>query len=375
MRLTDLQIKKLKAPDTGQKTYFDEALRGFGVRVSQGGTKSFVVMYGKRRQLRTLGRYPAMSLSEARIEAKRAQADMAIDVVADPAVAPSISFTKAREKFLADSASRTKPRTVEEYGRLLNRHFDFEKDLGAVTRTDVVDCLEQIKDRPAEKQHAFVAIRTMMNWCRKRGLLETSPVPPLTFKSQPRERVLSDDELRAVWQRAEDVGYPYGVIVQLLILTGQRRGEIAGLRRSWLEDDLVVFPAGFVKNSREHRLPLGQGARTVIASIPETTDLLFPSRLDDEKPFNGWSKCKREFDRPLDVPPYTLHDLRRTYSSNLARLGVPIHVTEKLLNHASGTISGIAAVYNRHSYAAEMREAVAMHDEFLADLTAKSSVA
>ena len=85
---------------------------------------------------------------------------------------------------------------------------------------------------------------------------------------------------------------------------------------------------------------------------------MVPSRYKDDRPFNGWPKAKRQFDKPLKITPYTLHDLRRTYSSNLARLGVPIHVTEKLLNHVSGTLSGIAAVYNRHTYLPEMREAV-----------------
>ena len=114
---------------------------------------------------------------------------------------------------------------------------------------------------------------------------------------------------------------------------------------------------------------MGAMTQKIIKSIGVNTDLLFPARGKPDQPYNGWSKAKREFDEPLDLAPYTLHDLRRTYSSNLAKLGVPIHVTEKLLNHVSGTISGVAAVYNRHSYWEEMKVATAQHDEFLQRLT------
>lgn len=368
MRLTDLQIRKLKAPEKGQKTYFDAALPGFGVRVSQGGAKSFIVMYGKARKLRTIGRYPDIALADARIEAKRVQADLALDDAGGPGAAPAISFNLARNKFLEDCDARTKPRTVEEYRRLLNRHFEIAKNLADVTRSDIMDGIEKIRQTPSEQKHAFVAIRTMMNWCRKRGFIDTSPVPPLSFKAEARSRILSDDELRSVWQRAEEYGYPYGRIMQLLILTGQRRGEIAVLRWSWIEGDTIAFPQGFTKNKREHFVPIGSMAMEVIDALPEGTDLLFPSRLSEEAPFNGWSKAKRAFDRTIDVPEYTLHDLRRTYSSNMARLGVPIHVTEKLLNHVSGTISGVAAVYNRHSYRDEMRDAVSAYEAHLAKL-------
>ena len=122
---------------------------------------------------------------------------------------------------------------------------------------------------------------------------------------------------------------------------------------------------GFCKNKREHRILIGGLTKQIFENIPGETDLLFPARGRAETPFSGWSKAKREFDAPLSIPQYTLHDLRRTYSSNLAKLGVPIHVTERLLNHVSGTVSGVAAVYNRHTYAEEMRAAVEGYEAFL----------
>jgi integrase len=371
MSLTDLQIKRMKAPDKGQQTYFDDAVRGFGVRVSQGGSKTFVVLLGKARKRRTIGRYPDISLSEARAMAKRAQADFLLDGEVIAETKPTISFSNARDRFLADCDVRTKPRTAAEYRRLLYSHFSFDKSVDTISRTSITDAIEAIRNTPSEQKHAFVAIRTMMNWCRKRGIIEASPVPALSFTSEPRSRVLSDDELRAVWRRAEGYGYPYGRIIQLLVLTGQRRGEIAGLRCSWIEGDVIVFPPGFTKNKREHVVPLGAHAMQIVAGLPESSDLLFPARGAEDRPFNGWSKSKLAFDNGIEVPDYTLHDLRRTFSSTMARLATPIHVTEKLLNHVSGTISGVAAIYNRHSYLGEMRQAIAAYDDHLASLTAE----
>lgn len=368
MSLTDLQIKRLKAPDKGQKTYYDSALPGFGVRVSQGGTKTFVVLYGKDRRRRSLGRYPDLSLSEARLLAKQAQVDITLDEQHPKQQLPKVSFDAARAKFLSDCEGRTKPRTVDEYRRLLHRHFDFKQDIADLSRHDIASVIEGIKMKPSEQHHAFVAVRTMMNWCVKRGLLDLSPVPPMTFRSRPRERVLSDRELALVWNRAEGFGYPYGSIVQLLVLTGQRKGEVVGLRRSWIADDRIVYPSESVKNQRSHTIPLGKSTLNLLGSLPGKTDLLFPSRFEDEKPFNGFSKCKAAFDQDLDLEPYTLHDLRRTFSSNMAKLGTPIHVTERILNHVSGTISGVAAVYNRHAYLDEMQQAFAVYEEYVSSI-------
>lgn len=354
MRLTDLLIKHFKLPERGQRTHFDNALPGFGVRVSQGGAKSFVVMSGKSRKLKTLGRYPVLSLAEARRLAKLVQGA----AEPQPVVLNTLTFREARERFIEDAKARTRVKTVSEYQRLLYRHFPFEKLLESVSRQDIVEHITKLRNMPSTEQHAFVAIRTMMNWCVLHGLIHASPVPKLRFNIRPRSRVLSDEELKTVWLRANEVGGSFGTIVKALMLTGQRRGEIAALRRKWITADALAFPASITKNKREHRIPMGKRMKKIIDGIPGDTDLLFPAKGKPELPFNGWGKAKREFDKPLAIAPYTLHDLRRTYSSNLARQGVPIHVTEKLLNHVSGTISGVAAVYNRHNYWDEMLKAV-----------------
>jgi integrase len=371
-RLTDLLITKLSLPSGATKlqhTFFDDGFKGFGVRVSVGGAKSFVLMHGKRRKLMTLGRYPDISLSDARILARKALVG-ALD--ATETNAAMLTFPDARARFLADARVHTKSSTYSEYERLLKKHFNFEKLITDITRKDIMDVVADLKDSPSIAQHAFVAIRTLMNWAVRRGYLSSSPVPPLRFKTISRSRILSDEELKFVWQRASELKTSYGYIVQLLILTGQRRGEIASLRRSWIIGDTLTFPIGFTKNKREHTMPIGPFAKQIISALPVVNDLLFPARGKPEQPYNGWSKAKREFDEALGFTDYTLHDLRRTFSSNLAKLAVPIHVTEKLLNHVSGTVSGVAAVYNRHNYADEMKHAIADYEAYLADLIAKA---
>jgi integrase len=179
--------------------------------------------------------------------------------------------------------------------------------------------------------------------------------------------VLTETELSAVWNAAEASGYPFGRIVQLLILTGQRRSEIGGLRRSWIDGEkrTITFPAAITKNGRDHILPYGDTVATLLSSLPDDVELVFPARGNSENAFNGYSPSKVRLDKFIKgenekspVAAWTLHDLRRTFATNLAALGTPIHVTEKLLNHVSGTVSGVAAIYNRHSYIDEMRAAM-----------------
>jgi len=366
LRLTDIAIKKLSSPLQGQVTHWDELTPGFGIRCSS-KSKSFVVMYGEKRQLKTLGRYPDMSLAEARAEAKRFFVQYS-----DGAFAPaklSISFADAKARFLQDCEGRNKPRTVADYTRLLNKHFQFSGTLEDFTREKIMKVVSGLSQTPSEQSHAFVAIRTMMNWCVRQGLIEYSVVPKMKQSSVSRNRILSDQELREVLLKAQETPYPFGPIIQLLVLTGQRRTEIGSLRRSWLVESHITFPEGFAKNKREHRFPLSPMAINVFKSVPDTGDLLFPAVTNLEKPFSGWAWHKARFDETLEgVDSYTIHDLRRTFATVHAKIGTPIHVTEKLLNHVSGTISGVAAVYNRHSYTEEMKIAVGEYDKYIANL-------
>ena len=139
-----------------------------------------------------------------------------------------------------------------------------------------------------------------------------------------RERVLTDDELVRVWNAAAQIGYPFGWIVQLLILTGQRRGEIASLQWEWIDGGTITLPNEVVKNNRTHTFPVGTLASQIIHNIPQLADLLFPARGNNSVPFGGWSKAKPRLDNLSGVAGYTLHDCRRTFAVGLQRCGVRV---------------------------------------------------
>ncbi|WP_424970648.1 tyrosine-type recombinase/integrase [Dinoroseobacter sp. S76] len=368
-RLTDLAVRKLPLSENGQVTYWDELTPNFGVRCST-RSKSYIVLLGEKRRRKTLGRYPDLSLADARKQAKQLLAASALagDGLLSTQSAP-VSFADAKARFLEDSQRRNKPRTFNDYKRLLDRHFNFSGNVQSVERKQVMKVISSLSATPSEQSHAFVAIRTMMNWCVRHGLIEHSVVPPMKQKTVERNRVLTDEELQRVYHRAQETPFPFGPIVQLLLLTGQRRTEVGQMRRSWITGNSVTFPEGFAKNKREHRFPLSPMAQAVMDALPDTGDLLFPAATDFEKPFTTYAWHKARFDEGLEgVGSYTLHDLRRTFATTHAKIGTPIHVTEKLLNHVSGTISGVAAVYNRHSYFEEMQAAMIEYDNYIDSL-------
>jgi integrase len=188
--------------------------------------------------------------------------------------------------------------------------------------------------------------------------------------SDSRGRVLTDEELVEIYRAAKAIRSPYGAIVQLLILTGQRRTEIASLRRDYVDLDAntICLPSGLAKNAREHLFPIGALSVELLSKTCRRGGLLFPARGTTDAPFSGWSKSKVALDKICGVTAWTLHDLRRTFATKMAALGTPIHVTERLLNHVSGGISGIVAVYNRHTYMGEMQEALEKYDRHLFEL-------
>ena len=219
----------------------------------------------------------------------------------------------------------------------------------------------------SQRAHALKDIRTFFNWCIPR-YLKSSPCAGIRRPAQkPRDRVLADDELCKVWNRAREIGYPYGTIVLLLILTGQRLGEIAGLRWEWIEEETVTFPGEITKNARVSKIPIGVMAHRIIEDTPRHSLLLFPARGHATRPFNGFGASKKSLDK-CGVENFTHHDLRRTFATSLTRLGVRVEVTEKLLNHVSGSMGGIVGVYQRHDFLDEMREAISRYEAWLSHL-------
>ena len=316
-----------------------------------------------------------ISLAQARAEAKRILAEKTLGKIRPDRIA----FDDAKSQFLKDSARRNRLRTVRDYTRLLGRHFPYGRTaLADISPQQILTKLRELSDRPSERHHAFTAVRVFFRWCVQQHYLDRSPVenmdtPPNT---PSRSHILSDDELRRVLLTAQEVPHPFGPIVQLLILTGQRRSEIGQLQWNWIDQDeqTITLPASVCKNNREHTLPYGTQTAEIFAVMPHFEPYLFPASRDHVRGvpttvFNGWPKSTERFRRQCQVD-FRLHDLRRVFSSGMAALGVPQVVVEKLLNHVSGgTQSPISQIYNRYSYMPEMRQAVAAWDDRLVTLT------
>jgi integrase len=356
--------------------------RGLFFILQPSGAGSWALRYrfgGKPRKL-TLGPWPALTLKAAREKANEALVAIAND--RDPGV-EKIEARRAMSvrdnddlveavvaQFLATYAKRNlKPRTGAEVKRILEKEIAApwgRRRLSEIRPSEINDRLDEIVDRgaPYAANRTLTWFKKLCAWAEERELIAASPCakikrPLKTEKS--RDRVLTDEELREVWKAAEAVGWPYGHIVRLLILTGARRSEVTSL--TWREIDLEAktwtLPAARAKNKREHAIPLSAAAVELLKSAPRIADSEFVFTFSGDKPLVGYALVKDRIDDllPEKIAPWRLHDLRRTFASGLARLGTPIHVVEKLLNHVGGSLSGVAGIYNRHSYADEQRAA------------------
>jgi integrase len=317
----------------------------------------------------TIGRYPAWSLAAARAEAKKRLAHKTLGKITPTHTA----FDDAKSQFLALCETRNRPRTVSDYRRLL-KHYPFgRQSVADITPRQILQQLAPLP--PSEKHHAYAAAKIFFRHCVQHHLIDRTPmenmasVPP----GRPRTRVLAEHELRAVYRTARAGTSTFHAIVAILVLTGQRRGEIARLEWDWIGSDMITFPASVTKNGREHAFPYGESTAAILAAVPRLSDTyVFPAarhRTARTTVFNGWGTPKARFDRECGITGWTLHDLRRTYSTIHAQLGTPQIVVEKLLNHVSGgSLSPIAQVYNVHRYEAEMREAALTFERWLTSL-------
>ena len=372
IRLTKSAIDALSAP-TADAVYWDAALPGFGVKVTPKGRKVFIVLYrtggaGSKLRKYTIGPYGRVTFHQARIAAQKVFAaklegrDPAAEkreatrrVVAD-------RVEDLLEMYIVQHLSQN--RSVGEISRLLRRETKpwGGRSIHAISKRDVIDVVSAIEQRgtPAAANKALKSIKAFLNWCVGRAVLDQSPAEgvPLPAREIARDRILEDGELGRVILAARQVGEPYGGIVELLALTGQRREEVAQMR--WEEVDLAklswTIPKSRTKNSKAHAVHLSNQSLAVLKSANKQGPYVL-SRVGT-KPFQEFSKAKRELDRLSGVTGWRLHDLRRTCVSGMARLGVAPHVADKILNHQSGTISGVAAVYQRHEFLAERQKAL-----------------
>jgi integrase len=371
-RITEMVVRNAKPPESGQYVIFDDLVKGFGFRLSQGGARSWVVVVSRDRNKKkvTIGRYPDISLSQAR---EAARTILAQSTLAPQKLKPAILFSAAVTRFLETYSQQHQG---AGWGREVKRHLAthfaplHKKNLSSVETSDIARIVDGLLDRPSEANHAFAAVRRFFNWAVERGLIDISPCGRLSSPSRPhsRDRVLLESELKAIWHAS--TSYPFGQLVRMLMLTGQRRGEVTQLKWDYIDPDrgLISLPGTITKNGRDHTIPLGTMAKSLLNDMPKISEFVFPARGYDDRAYCGWSKGKAALDRACPLPQWGLHDIRRTVATSLAALETPPHVVERLLNHASGTISGVAAIYNRFQYIEEMRVALARWEARLKSL-------
>jgi integrase len=372
--MAKLTVRSVEAvtPTKDRREIPDGYLRGLYFIVQPSGAKSWAVRYrhdGRPRKY-TIGSYPAFDLKAAREAGSKALRDAAEG--RDPASLEkkrtADSVDAAVEQFIERHVKRNyRPKPMKEAERLLRLHAVKpwgSRKITEIKRTDVRRVLEGIvaDGAPIAANRVHSIVRKFFNWCLEQEIIEVSPcagLKPPAGKEGSRDRVLSDDELRRAWQAAAKLGPPFGAMVQLLILTGQRRGEVAGMRWAELgfENRLWTLPRERVKNDRRHEVPLSPQAMAVLEGLPRISDR-FVFSLNAESPVNGFGKNKGRLDDLSGVADWVLHDLRRTVARGMARLGISLSVIEKVLNHVSGSFAGIVGVYQRHEFAEEKRAAL-----------------
>ena len=380
IKLTKSAIDALPTP-TSDVVYWDAGFPGFGVKVTPIGRKVFVVLYrtgGGASKLRkyTIGPYGRVTLHQARIAAQKVFAAR-LDG-RDPAAEKREAKRRAVEDRVEDlletfiNQRLSQNRSVGEISRLLRREIGTPwrgRSIHEISKRDVIDIVTAIEQRgvPAAANKTLKAIKTFFGWCVGRAVLDRSPAEgvPVPAKEVARDRVLEDEELARVLLAAREIGTVYGGIIELLALTGQRREEVAQMR--WEEVDferrLWTIPRSRSKNKKSHFVQLSNQAIAVLKR--QNRQGMYVFSLSGKKPFQAFSIAKRDLDRLSGVTEWRIHDLRRTCVSGMARIGVPPHIADKILNHQAGTISGVAAVYQRHDFMAERKDALEQWGDYV----------
>jgi integrase len=375
MKLTAKALATHKVPNKADYIIFDDEIAGFGLRFRE-GRQSWIFQYalgsGADRITRRIkiGDYPALSPAKAREEAADLHAK--VHLHGDPAIErrrnrleAGKTFEKLVQQYLDYKKDQLRPRSLAE----VKRHLEVNaKPLHSLPLASVDQGAIASRLNAVAKNGAITANRTraslsaMFVWAMGEGLAAANPVINTNRREEKtRDRVLSDTEMRTIWQSVEDDDY--GTIVKILILTGQRVNEIAGLRWSEIGKELITLPAERTKNGRAHEVPI---AKTVASLLElrgkvDGRDLIFGR---GGGPFSGWSKAKTALDaRTGPLKHWTLHDLRRTAATGMAGIGIQPHIIEAVLNHVSGHKGGIAGIYNRAQYSAEKAQALARWDE------------
>jgi integrase len=371
-QLTPKTIEALPPAQGKRYEVRDVLLPGLHLRVSASGSKVFYLSKRVDHRMRRIkvGAWPILSLKDAREKAR--------DILRLIELGEFDQDEPEIEEVHALTLKEVIPQFIELYAKLRTRDWKgservlekfsslYDRPINEIKRSDIVRVLDKLvaEGAPTRANRALAAIKKLMNWCIDRGTVETSPVAHLKMptKEVARERVLSADELRMCWHMAEAEGFPFAPCVQLLMLTGQRRGEVSGMRWSELdlENAIWTIPAKRAKNGSTHIVPLSPLAMQIIRSVPRYLNSDFVFTTTGRTPISGFGRLKDRLDTAFgpDAEDWRIHDLRRTVATNMAMLRVQPQVIEAVLNHKSGIVSGVAAIYNRHAYQDEKREAL-----------------
>jgi integrase len=384
-KFTQAFVDKFKAP-AGKLDHieWDDAMPGFGLRVQAKGSRVFVVQYkyGDKQRRISLGKVGKVTLRAAQDTAQQFFAQISAKT-SDPAsdrkkatTAASKTFDLAMEDFIAYQTNRVVGSyladitlTLRERCKSLHGLALAEIDLATIAAT-----LRKIaKAGPVSADRRRAHLSKFFSWAIGEGLIESGVNPvkgtnKAAGEYEPRDRLLTADEIKKIWHALGDDDY--GCIAKLLILTGTRLNEIGKLRWSEvdLENAVITLPGARTKNGRKHLVPLSKQALAILKSRPRVGDRDFVFGRSSNG-FSGWSKCKERLDAKLDLPGWTFHDFRRAFSTIAhEELDVAPHVIEEVLNHRTGTKSGVAAVYNLAKFERQKREALDLYGKYIADL-------
>jgi integrase len=372
VKLTKATIAGLALPPGKfDAIFFDDDMPGFGVRLRAGGKAVWVIQYrvGVQQRRETLGDIRKIELEVARKTAKARFA--AVTLGSDPAAEKAEAAARAKltlgavvDQYLAFKADKLRPKSLRESTRYLCKSWRplHSIPIHKIKRADVATGLQRIaaESGGVSANRAQTALGAMFSWAMREGLCEANPTIATNQQAneEPRERLLSDAELAKIWNALPT--NDYGRVVKLLVLTGQRREEIGGLRWSEVDLDkrLISLPASRTKNKRPHDIPLSDSAIDVLSECKRRdVDFVFGRKNG----LNGFAEAKSSLDKAITpaLAPWRLHDIRRTVATGLAeKLAVQPHVVEAVLNHQSGTKRGVAGTYNRAVYAAEKTDAL-----------------
>jgi integrase len=371
VKLTVKAIAGVKLP-AGSKDFvlWDGDIAGFGIRLREGGSRTWIFRYrrGKRQRSITLGSAKSVPLATARQNAGKLESKVRLGE--DPAqakqlanLAASDTFDALANQFLEARKAKWRPasyagntRHLLKYAKPLHR-----LPITAVSQRDVAKLLNSLTATSGEAtaNRTRSTLSAFFTWVLKEGIrLPEGNVVAYTNKhqEQTRDRVLKDAELKTLWHACPDSDF--GAIIKLLTLTGQRANEIGGLRWDEVRDGEIVLPKSRTKNKQEHTIPLSGAAKSILDRFRSNHRTHVFGRVDNG--FDGWGFAKRQLDARLggSVAHWTVHDLRRSVATGMAELGVQPHIIESVLNHVGGHRGGIAGVYNRAAYGEEKRKAL-----------------